>query len=194
MRTIVIFVRIATFTGLLLTGIAHGEEKLTSTEKGEQVSAAVNDINKLFTEGELRFLMNYRFEHVDDPTRRRDAYASTLRTVLGFETGRLYGFGANVEVEDIRVVGKERYNDGGANGKTQYAVVVDPEDTELNQAYLNFGKLDGVPILQDTEFRAGRQLIFYRKAPFHRFVGPVVWRQNWQTFDGYTLTNRSLNR
>ncbi len=31
--------------------------------------------------------------------------------------------------------------------------------------------------------KAGRQIITYRDAPFHRFLGTVLWRQNWQTHD-----------
>ena len=169
--------------GILAAGhvAAEGHE----TSYGDVFSALVG--------GKPRLLLNYRFEHVDDDnSATKDAYASTLRSVLGYETGRFYGFAINAEMEGILVLGPERFNDGGANGRTQFATVVDPEGLELNQAYLSFGKLKDVPIIQDTEFRAGRQLITYRKAPFHRFVGPVVWRQNWQTFDGYTLSNKSL--
>ena len=144
------------------------------------------------TSGKPEILFNYRFENVNDPTTAKDAYASTLRSVLTYETGRFYGLAVHVQLEDVRVIGNELYNDGGSNGKTRYAVVVDPEGFEVNEAYVSFGKLENMSILKDTEFRFGRQLITYRKAPFHRFIGPVVWRQNWQTFDGFTASNFSL--
>jgi len=153
---------------------------------------AADSFIEALSSGKFDLLLNYRFEHVDDPTTLKDAYASTLRTVIGYETERFYGFGINFELEDVSVIGNELFNDGGANGKIRYAVVVDPDGTEINQAYLSFGKLDNITFFKDTEIKAGRQLITYRKAPFHRFIGPVVWRQNWQTFDGYTLSNQSL--
>ncbi len=153
---------------------------------------AADSFIEALSSGKFDLLLNYRFEHVDDPTTQKDAYASTLRTVIGYETVRFYGFGVNFELEDVSVIGNELFNDGGANGKTRYAVVVDPDGTEINQAYLSFGKLENITFFKNTEIKAGRQLITYRKAPFHRFIGPVVWRQNWQTFDGYTLNNQSL--
>lgn len=143
-------------------------------------------LKEFLSKDRVDFLMNYRFEHVQDPTTQKYAYASTLRTVFGYKTPSFSGFRFYFQVEDVSVIGNELYNDGGANGKTRYAVVVDPDDTELNQYIFSF---EGIP---DTELKAGRQLITYRDAPLHRFVGPVVWRQNWQTFDGYTISNKSL--
>ena len=143
-------------------------------------------VKDFFSKDNVDFLMNYRFEHVQDPTVQKYAYASTLRTVFGYKTPSMLGLRLYAQVEDVSVIGNELYNDGGANGKTRYAVVVDPDDTELNQGYASF---EGIP---DTIVKAGRQLITYRDAPLHRFVGPVVWRQNWQTFDGYTFGNQSL--
>jgi hypothetical protein len=44
----------------------------------------------------------------------------------------------------------------------------------------------------DTEVKLGRQEITYRGAPFHRFVGNVLWRQNHQVFDALSISNTSL--
>ena len=62
-----------------------------------------------------------------------------------------------------------------------YPVIADPPGTELNQAYLKYTVLDGFTV------KAGRQIVTYRKAPLHRYLGTVLWRQNWQTHDGVTL-------
>jgi hypothetical protein len=70
-------------------------------------------------------------------------------------------------------------------------VVADPEDTDFLEAYLSY-KGSGESILNATSMKLGRQIITYRKAPFHRFMGTVLWRQNWQNHDAFTLQNKSL--
>lgn len=135
--------------------------------------------------GKPTLYLRYRFEHVDDENKNKDANANTLRTALGYRTGLFYDFGAYLELEDVRHLGGDDFFDG-VNGKTQFPTVIDPEDTEVNQAYLSYQGLD------KTVFRAGRQIITYRKAPLHRFIGTVLWRQNWQTFDAFSVANQSL--
>ena len=77
-------------------------------------------MKEFFGKDRVDFLMNYRFEHVQDPTRQKFAYASTLRTVLGYKTPSFNGFRFYFQVEDVSVIGNELYDDGGANGKTRY--------------------------------------------------------------------------
>ncbi len=62
-------------------------------------------------------------------------------------------------------------------------IVADPADTELNQAYLSYGGF------YDTDMKLGRQRIILDNA---RFVGNSGWRQNEQTFDAFSLQNKSL--
>jgi len=59
---------------------------------------AADSIVEALTTGKFNLLLNYRFVHVDDPTTLKGAYASTLRTVIGYETGHFYGFGINFEL------------------------------------------------------------------------------------------------
>ena len=145
------------------------------------------------TQGKFDFSARYRFEHVNDDLAPggiplKDANASTIRTTLGYKTGKLYNIDARLLLQDVRVVGVDDFNDatGRANAKTQYAVVADPSDTDFIEGYLGFS---GIP---DTYIKAGRQIITYRDAPFHRFIGTVLWRQNWQNHDAISLTNTSL--
>ncbi len=138
--------------------------------------------------GKPDLYMRYRFETVTDEQvpRVRDAYANTLRTALGYSTGLFHGFGAYVQLEDVRVLGNELFNDGGGNGITTRALVVDPEGTELNQANLRYR---GLP---RTTVTLGRQEIEHRLAPLHRYVGNILWRQNWQSFDALRVVNDSI--
>ena len=143
--------------------------------------AAVEFVEAL-TGGKTSLQMRYRYELVEQENISRSASASTLRTQLGYMTGDYHGFGAFLQFEDVRVIGDEHYN-STVNGLTQYPVVVDPESTEVNQAYLSYKGLPG------TLFKYGRQVITYDN---HRFIGDVGWRQNQQTFDAFSVANTSL--
>jgi hypothetical protein len=150
--------------------------------------------------GKTDLYLRYRFEFVQDDQPRvipgtpptlsnvalQDAYASTLRTALGYTTGLFYDFGAQVQFEDVRVIGNDAYNDGGANGVLHRAAVVDPEGTEVQQANLRYV---GLPY---TTLKLGRQEIEHRQAPLHRYIGNILWRQNWQSFDGFRVVNEYL--
>jgi hypothetical protein len=118
----------------------------------------------------------FRVETVDQQGPLQSATASTLRTSAGYETNPANTLGFMVEVEDVHAIGAAKFN-STTNGRTEYAVVPDPDGTELNQAYLN---------LQRSGFRArgGRQAFVLDG---QRFFGDVAFRQNQQTFDALTL-------
>ena len=69
------------------------------------------------------------------------------------------------------------------NHKTQFPVIADPAEAELNQGWLAYS---GLP---DTTIKGGRQKIIYNN---HRFVGNVGWRQMEQTFDAASILNQSI--
>ncbi len=145
------------------------------------------------TGGKLDFSSRYRYEHVNDDAATDEADASTIRTTLGYTTGKLHGFGLRLLGQDVRTVFVDNFNDatGRSNSKTNYAVVADPSATDWLEGYISYtGAKDSV--LGGTTFKLGRQIITYRKAPFHRFMGTVLWRQNWQNHDAFTIQNTSL--
>lgn len=146
------------------------------------MAQAADSLSEALTTGKLSGQLRYRYEWVDQEGFADKARASTLRTQLGYATGDLYGVGAFLQFEDVHVVGNERYN-STINGLTQYPVVADPASTEINQSYLSYKGL------ADTILKYGRQGIVYDN---HRFVGNVGWRQNEQTYDGFSLQNTSL--
>ena len=126
--------------------------------------------------------LRYRYEFVADEAFALDAHASTLRTTLRYNTLKYHGFSAGVEVENVRPIGGERYDNGGAghlhNGRSGRPVVADPGLTEINQATLRFTARPGSVVT------FGRQEILFDD---QRFVGPVGWRQNQQSFDAARL-------
>ena len=115
-----------------------------------------------------------RYEHVeqDGPvTITDDAEAVTVRARLGGEfSNSMWSFLA--EAEGTLAI-DEDYN-SGLNGKTNFPVVADPENIELNRIQVQF---KGLP---KTIVTAGRQRI---NLDDQRFVGSVGWRDNEQTFD-----------
>ncbi|MBI2992966.1 MAG: hypothetical protein HYY48_02175 [Gammaproteobacteria bacterium] len=150
--------------------------------------AAEDELWQAISGGKPNLLMNYRYEHVEDDLRPEDAKASTLRTVLGYTSGAFHGFGARAALQDVRVIVVDDFDDatGRPNSKTDHAIVADPSETDLLEGYMSYAGIPG------TMLKLGRQVITYRESPFHRFVGNVVWRQNWQTHDAFTLQNTSI--
>lgn len=156
--------------GALALGLTNG------AQANDSLAAAL-------TGSKVSLDLRYRYETVAQDNTLKDAKASTLRTALGYTTGSFFDFAAMVEFENVSVVGVEQYN-SSVNGKTQYATVLDPAGTEVNQAYLRYAGGS------DTVMNLGRQRLMLDN---QRFVGNVGWRQNEQTFDGFTLVNKGLS-
>ena len=143
---------------------------------------SVNSFSEAFTEGKAYANFRYRWENVDEDGFAKDANALTMRSRLGFDTATYKGFKAHVEIEDVHPTGNDNFN-SGVNGKTEYPAVIDPQGTEINEAYLAYTDIP------DTTVMGGR---FALKIDDHRFIGDVGWRQNNQTFDGAAITNSSV--
>lgn len=112
-----------------------------------------------------------RYETVEQDGIARDADAMTARMRAGFEL-RKGDFSLLAESEATLAI-DENFN-STVNGLTQFPVVADPENVELNRLQLQYR---GLP---ETVVTLGRQRI---NLDDQRFVGSVGWRQNEQTFD-----------
>ena len=130
--------------------------------------------------GEVFVDFRYRYEFVDDDLFSKDARASTVRLRVGYRTGLFHGTYVLGEFEGLAVIGGEQYN-SSANGLTDYPLVADPEDEEINQIYI------GYKGFENTDLRLGRQRIALGN---ERFIGNVGWRQMEQTFDAFTLKSK----
>jgi hypothetical protein len=112
------------------------------------------------------------------------SHAFTLRERIGLKTRAWNGFSALVEGEFLQALVDDYH--AGAPGADPFdpanTLIPDPETNELNQAYLQY---DGY----DTVFRLGRQKIAYDN---HAFVSNGNWRQNWQTYDAFSITNKAV--
>ena len=125
----------------------------------------------------------YEFADIDDFD---PSHALTLRARLGLKTKSFNGFSALVEGEFTQAI-IDDYNAGAGPEADPYdpsnSVILDPETIELNQAYLQYEGFD-------TTFKLGRQRIIYDNAAF---IGNVGWRQNEQTYDAFSIVNKSID-
>ena len=131
--------------------------------------------------GRIRIDARWRFEYVEQEG-RGSAKGDPLRLRLGYQSPRRAGLQAFVEFEGNTPVFFDEYN-STRNDKSEYPVIADPAEAELNQGWLDYSGI------ADTTIKAGRQRITYNN---QRFVGNVGWRQMEQTFDAVSIVNRSL--
>ena len=93
--------------------------------------AVAEDFKEALVGGDVNFDFRYRYEYVDQVNALEDAHASTLRSRLTYTTKAWNNLQAQVEVDDVSVIGNENHCDttnglcaGSAN---PHSVVVDPE-------------------------------------------------------------------
>ena len=146
-------------------------------------------LTQALTGGKANLDLRLRYEDVEQDNALEDADALTLRTRLGYTTGKWNDFDMQVEFEDVHALGDEDYNScpgtlsDSCNGNATFSVIADPTDTELNQFWLRYGGI------ANTVLKYGRQRLILDNA---RFIGNVGWRQNEMTYDGFNLVNTSL--
>jgi len=148
-------------------------------------SAQESLVNAL-TNGKASFSARLRYENVDQENKSEEANAYTARLTAAYKTASYYGFSAFAEIESVHSLFSNNYAHKSQAKGAKYPVIADPNETELNQGYLQYTGL------ADTSIKLGRQALTYRDAPFHRHVGTVAWRQNWQTLDALSVINTSI--
>lgn len=166
---------------LLLTSIGSAFLFLSLPAK------AGDTLESLIKEGDFFGEVRYRYEFVDQdgPVPVTDnAKAGTIRTNIGFKTGKYQDFQALLEAQIVQNMGANNFNDT-VNGKTSFPIVADPDNEEINQAWLSWSGIDG------AEIKLGRQGI---NLDNQRFIGTVDWRQNDQTFDSVVFNYSGIEK
>lgn len=149
--------------------------------QAQEESAA--SLKQALTEADVKLNLRLRYEDVSWDG-LEDSDALTLRTRLSFTSADYHGFGLTLEMDDVTALTDVDYRTAGndpANPGT--AVIADPEGTEVNQSYLSYKGLD-------TTLKYGRQRILLDN---QRFIGGVGWRQNEQTYDAFSVSNKSVD-
>jgi hypothetical protein len=163
-----------------IIGFALFATTLTAQAPAQPVEAPARTPAEAVVAGQPILNLRPRYENVDQPG-LQTGEAVTLRSLIGWKTGSRNALSGTIEVIDVGRL-NDNYNDG-QNGKTQYPVIADPDNTDINQLFVDWR---GLP---STNIRAGRQSI---KLDNVRFIGNVEFRQVMQVFNGVTVENTSL--
>ena len=119
-----------------------------------------------------------------EKTGEKTADAWTTRSRLSFQSGAWNGFAFMAEMDnvsemtndhDYRTAGNDPFN-------TDKAVIADPVGTEINQGFVSYTTFN-------NQIKYGRQRLILDNS---RFIGNVGWRQNEQTYDGVSWTNKAI--
>ncbi len=119
-----------------------------------------------------------RYGNINDNI-NKDANTVTGRLLMTLRTPHVRNFRAVFAVEHVNDFGIDTYNDGGTNGRTEYATEADPSGTELEEAFIEYKG-------QSALVRYGRQYINHGALP-QRYLGTVAWRQNNQSYDALSI-------
>ncbi len=142
--------------------------------------SAQDSLLEALKKGKVSLEVRTRYEHVEDqdyksPADHKTANALTNRTILGFESGSLWDAKFTLQAANVASLGDERYN-SGLNGKSTFATIQDPTQTELLQAFVSW-----------KGFKAGRQVL---SVDTQRFIGPGAWSQMPKAFTGVTYQGK----
>lgn len=122
----------------------------------------------------------------------KDANALTLRSLIGWQTAPYHNWSFAAQLINVSKLDSD-FNDGtnsfrtnGAsnqNNRIEYAKVVDPDHTDINQLYVDWTGI------KNTRVRAGRQQVNLDNV---RFIGDIAFRQVMQVFDGVSVFNKTI--
>ena len=117
-------------------------------------------------------------------TGEKTADAWTTRSRLSYQSGAWNGFAFVAEMDNVSEMTNDHdYRTAGNDpSNTDKAVIADPVGTEINQGFISY-------TMFNNQIKYGRQRLILDNS---RFIGNVGWRQNEQTYDGVSWTNKSL--
>ncbi len=122
-----------------------------------------------------------RYEFAEDEGFAANSSALTFRVRAGLEVAPSSDWRLLAEFEGLGAI-VDDYNDG-INAAVDRPAIPDPEFGELNRFLL------ATTIIPYTEITGGRQSI---SLDDERFLGPVAFRQNEQTYDGVRIFTEAL--
>ena len=145
-----------------------------------------SELEKALSEGKATLNARLRYEHAEVGS-LDDAEALTIRTRLGYLSGKYYGLKSFLELEDTTAINDDTdYSVPAPAGQKVpgKSIIADPEGTEINRFWF------GYDIEDHTSMKIGRQRIILDNA---RFIGNVGWRQNEQTYDAFSINSSYIS-
>lgn len=114
----------------------------------------------------------------------KEADAWTTRSRLSYQSGAWNGFGFTAEMDNVSEMTNDVDYRTAANDPKNInsAVIADPIGTEINQGFISYTTFN-------NQIKYGRQRLMLDNS---RFIGNVGWRQNEQTYDGVSFTNKAI--
>jgi hypothetical protein len=177
MKKNMIHLLVAAVGSLLCT--VPGVSAKTFTESMQQGSVVKINFRTRY-EDVTEDIINATGETVGEKT----ADAWTTRSRLSYQSGVWNGFGFTAEMDNVSEMTNDVDYRTAANDPLNItsAVIADPVGTELNQGFISYTTFN-------NQIKYGRQRLILDNA---RFIGNVGWRQNEQTYDGVSLTNKAI--
>jgi hypothetical protein len=184
-------------TALALSGITQVAYAQDAVETTAEPAYTFLDSIK---EGKAMTSFRLRYENVQQdgngttpiPAPLLDANALTLRSLIGWQSSPFHNFSVAAQIINVSKL-NDHFNDGTSFSainaasnqpdKLGYAKVVDPDQTNINQAYVDWTGI------KNTKFRLGRQQTNLDNV---RFIGDIGFRQVMQVFDGISVTNKTI--
>ncbi len=142
-----------------------------------------------------------RYEHVEQDGNQpapnatkplQDADALTLRSLIGWQTAPYKNFSFALQFINVAKLNDD-FNDStfghvttpatNEPGKGAYAKVIDPDETNINQAYIDWTGI------KNTRVRLGRQQTNLDNV---RIIGDIGFRQVMQVFDGASIMSKYI--
>lgn len=188
---------IMTFAVLALTSMvqaAYAEDVAEATAEPEYTFWDSVKEGKPMTSFRLRYENAQQDGNGTTPTPAPllDANALTLRSLIGWQTSPFHNFSLAAQIINVSKL-NDNFNDGTSftpinaassqPDRLGYAKVVDPDKTNINQAYIDWTGI------KNTKFRLGRQQANLDNV---RFIGDIGFRQVMQVFDGVSVTNKTI--
>ncbi len=151
----------------------------TLSQAGDNKNSFIDDLTEALKSGTPTLELRLGYEHSDMSDSGKDAAnAINLRSRVGYRTGEFMFSQVYLQFHNLT-----NLMDEFTPEDHHYDVIADPHGSRVHQGYLDF---KGIP---ETTLRIGRQEIVLDDA---RLIGNVDWRQNGQSFDAVSLTNKSL--
>jgi hypothetical protein len=133
-----------------------------------------------FVAGQPILELRPRYNRIEESNYPETSEGVTYRVIAGWRTAPWNGLRLTTELIHTGHIGPKNYNDdGGQINTSPYPLLPDPDNTDVNQVFLEYTGVEGLRL------KAGRQVV---RMDNQRWVSDNDFRQTPQLFDGVGAT------